>query len=181
MGGGGDICEDRSTNRRCLHAGTNDAVLEALAKLDNRPALHFREHPFYDAMRAARQAVAPNDTSFVFHSLRHTAASTMANDLQINTILIARLLGHKSLKTTEGYVHVKGAAAAAVAGPAASPSSRRQALCCYRRRSARRVRAQLGRAPQGAAASRAGDRAPGPDPPLGRRRKCVCPAARKEA
>ena len=92
----------------------NDAVLEALAKLDNRPALHFREHPFYDAMRAARQAVAPNDTSFVFHSLRHTAASTMANDLQINTILIARLLGHKSLKTTEGYVHVKGDAAADV-------------------------------------------------------------------
>ena len=92
----------------------NDAVLEALAKLDNRPALHFREHPFYDAMRAARQAVAPYDTSFVFHSLRHTAASTMANDLQINTILIARLLGHKSLKTTEGYVHVKGDAAADV-------------------------------------------------------------------
>ena len=92
----------------------NDAVLEALAKLDNRPALHFREHPFYDAMRAARQAVAPNDTSFVFHSLRHTAASTMANDLQINTILIARLLGHKSLKTTEGYVHIKGDAAADV-------------------------------------------------------------------
>lgn len=92
----------------------NEAVLEALAKLDNRPALHFREHPFYDAMRAARQAVAPNDTSFVFHSLRHTAASTMANDLQINTILIARLLGHKSLKTTEGYVHIKGDAAAHV-------------------------------------------------------------------
>jgi len=92
----------------------NEAVLEALEKLDNRPALHFREHPFYDAMRAARRAVAPNDKSFVFHSLRHTAASTMANDLQINTILIARLLGHKSLKTTEGYVHVKGDAAADV-------------------------------------------------------------------
>jgi integrase len=92
----------------------NEAVLEALAKLDNRPALHFREHPFYDAMRAARQAIAPNDETFVFHSLRHTAASTMANDLQINTILIARLLGHKSLKTTEGYVHIKGDAAADV-------------------------------------------------------------------
>ena len=92
----------------------NEAVLEALAKLDNRPALHFREHPFYNTMRRARSRVAPNDETFVFHSLRHTAASTMANDLQINTILIARLLGHKSLKTTEGYVHIKGDAAADV-------------------------------------------------------------------
>ena len=92
----------------------NEAVLEALENLSNEPSCHFEEHPFYDAMRAARQAVAPNDKSFVFHSLRHTAASTMANDLQINTILIARLLGHKSLKTTEGYVHVKGDAAADV-------------------------------------------------------------------
>ena len=92
----------------------NEAVLEALENLSNEPSCHFEEHPFYDAMRAARQAVAPNDTSFVFHSLRHTAASTMANDLQINTILIARLLGHKSLKTTEGYVHIKGDAAADV-------------------------------------------------------------------
>ena len=92
----------------------NDAVLQALEALSNDPSCHFEEHPFYDAMRAARRAVAPNDKSFVFHSLRHTAASTMANDLQINTILIARLLGHKSLKTTEGYVHIKGSSAADV-------------------------------------------------------------------
>ena len=92
----------------------NEAVLKALANLSNEPSCHYESHPFYRVMTAARQAVAPNDTSFVFHSLRHTAASTMANDLQINTILIARLLGHKSLKTTEGYVHIKGQAAADV-------------------------------------------------------------------
>jgi len=92
----------------------NVAVLEALENLSNDPSCHFENHPFYAVMDAARRAVAPNDKSFVFHSLRHTAASTMANDLQINTILIARLLGHKSLKTTEGYVHVKGDAAADV-------------------------------------------------------------------
>ena len=92
----------------------NEAVLKALENLSNEPSCHFEEHRFYNTMRRARQAVAPNDESFVFHSLRHTAASTMANDLQINTILIARLLGHKSLKTTEGYVHVKGDAAADV-------------------------------------------------------------------
>ena len=105
---------ERTKNGDDRRVPANELVLEALAKLDNRPALHFREHPFYDAMRAARQAIAPNDETFVFHSLRHTAASTMANDLQINTILIARLLGHKSLKTTEGYVHIKGDAAADV-------------------------------------------------------------------
>ena len=92
----------------------NAAVLEALENLSNDPSCHFENHPFYTVMAAARRAVAPNDKSFVFHSLRHTAASTMANDLQINTILIARLLGHKSLKTTEGYVHIKGDAAADV-------------------------------------------------------------------
>lgn len=92
----------------------NDAVLEALENLSNEPSCHFEEHRFYNTMGRARSRIAPNDKSFVFHSLRHTAASTMANDLQINTILIARLLGHKSLKTTEGYVHVKGDAAADV-------------------------------------------------------------------
>jgi len=105
---------ERTKNGDDRRVPANKAVLKALENLSNEPSCHFEDHRFYNTMRRARQAVAPNDKSFVFHSLRHTAASTMANDLQINTILIARLLGHKSLKTTEGYVHIKGDAAADV-------------------------------------------------------------------
>ena len=48
-----------------------------------------------------------NDPDFVFHATRHTAASKMANELGINTIVIAQALGHRSLQTTEKYVKAK--------------------------------------------------------------------------
>jgi len=48
-----------------------------------------------------------NDPDFVFHATRHTAASKMANELGINTIVIAQALGHTSLQTTEKYVKAK--------------------------------------------------------------------------
>ena len=37
--------------------------------------------------------------------LRHTAASYMANTLKMNTMIIAQYLGHRSLTTTQKYVH----------------------------------------------------------------------------
>lgn len=48
--------------------------------------------------------VGRNDKHFVFHVTRHTAATRMANDLAVNTVVIARYLGHASLKTTQKYV-----------------------------------------------------------------------------
>jgi integrase len=51
--------------------------------------------------------VGRNDKHFVFHVTRHTAATRMANDLAVNTVVIARYLGHASLKTTQKYVKAK--------------------------------------------------------------------------
>ena len=85
----------------------NDACLNALKALDFFPARHFERKRFYNTWRKARNKVAPGDNTFVFHTLRHTAASTMANDLEINTIIIGRMLGHRSQVTTAKYVHEK--------------------------------------------------------------------------
>ena len=42
---------------------------------------------------------------FTFHDLRHTATSFLANQ-KINTLQIARILGHKSIQTTMRYSHL---------------------------------------------------------------------------
>ena len=43
----------------------------------------------------------------LFRLPRHTAASKMANELGINTIVIAQGLGHSSLQTPQKYVKPK--------------------------------------------------------------------------
>lgn len=54
-----------------------------------------------------KREYARNDDTFVFHVTRHTAATKMANDLQVPTVTIAKVLGHASLSTTAKYVHAK--------------------------------------------------------------------------
>ena len=46
-----------------------------------------------------------DDAEAVFHAMRHTAASKMANELKMNTVVIAKALGHQSITTTEKYIH----------------------------------------------------------------------------
>lgn len=85
----------------------NSRAMKALESLDYQPSLHYSHTKFYDAWAEARHHVARRDNTFVFHVLRHTAATNMANDLGVNTLLIAQILGHRTLKTTEKYVHSK--------------------------------------------------------------------------
>lgn len=66
----------------------------------------FSHRIFYDLWDECRHRIAPRDKNFVFHVLRHTCASKLANDFQINTLVIADMLGHRSIKTTQKYVHV---------------------------------------------------------------------------
>ena len=70
----------------------------------------FRHRIFYDLWKECRYRVAKNDKYFVFHVLRHTYASTLANDLKINTLVIASMMGHRSIVTTQKYVHVNASA-----------------------------------------------------------------------
>lgn len=85
----------------------NSRALEALEALSFNPATHYNHRKFYDTWGEARRRIARGDKTFVFHVLRHTAASTMANELGVNTIIIAQLLGHRSQRTTAKYVHSK--------------------------------------------------------------------------
>ena len=44
------------------------------------------------------------DKSAVYHVCRHTAATTLVNDLAVPTVIVADILGHASLSTTQRYV-----------------------------------------------------------------------------
>lgn len=46
-----------------------------------------------------------DDPEFVMHTLRHTVGSRLA-DANVSAPLIQQMLGHKSLKTTQKYIHV---------------------------------------------------------------------------
>jgi len=85
----------------------NSSVREACVRLQASIGSHFTHRKFYDRWADARSKIAPNDKEFVFHCLRHTCASHMANDLQMNTLIIGAQLGHLSANTTKKYVHVK--------------------------------------------------------------------------
>jgi len=66
----------------------------------------FSHKVFYQLWDECRHRVARGDRNFVFHVLRHTCASKLANQFQVNTLVIADMLGHRSIKTTQKYVHV---------------------------------------------------------------------------
>lgn len=87
----------------------NTRVKRALAALDNEPMRHHRgnEHLFYRCWADMRTKVLNGDRRYVFHTLRHTAATVMANDFGANTAIIGMLLGHKSEKTTAKYIKSK--------------------------------------------------------------------------
>jgi integrase len=85
----------------------NEKARTALSVLKDEPAIGFTHRRFYNAWDLARHKIAKGDETFVFHVLRHTAATTMANDLSVNTILIAQILGHRNTSTTAKYVHAK--------------------------------------------------------------------------
>ena len=68
---------------------------------------HYTKRKFEHRWALVKREYARNDDTFVFHVTRHTAASRMANELQQPTVIVAKMLGHASLKTTQRYVHEK--------------------------------------------------------------------------
>ena len=65
----------------------------------------YTHHIYTEAWKKLKRTVAPGQKHFSTHVLRHTAASYMANTLKMNTLIIAQYLGHRSLTTTQKYVH----------------------------------------------------------------------------
>ena len=89
-------------DRDVVCAGSTFAALMAL---EFRPGKFYSHRKFYNVWDEARYRIAKNDKEFVFHILRHTAATKMANELKLPTITVAQQLGHRSLQTTAKYVH----------------------------------------------------------------------------
>ena len=82
----------------------NRKALEALQRL-GRVKDVYNHHKFYDLWHEARDRFAKGDPNFVFHICRHTCASRMANEHKVNTLIIGKILGHRSQATTAKYVH----------------------------------------------------------------------------
>ena len=65
----------------------------------------FSHRTFYRNWNKAKRDVGRGDKNFLFHVCRHTAASRLANDVQLNEFAIADILGHADTRTTRRYVH----------------------------------------------------------------------------
>lgn len=65
----------------------------------------FSHRTFYRTWNKVKRDVGKGDVNFVFHVCRHTAASRLANDVQLNEFAIADILGHADTRTTRRYVH----------------------------------------------------------------------------
>ena len=93
----------RPRNVAISHPEANTAAKFVASQL----ADHYTKKRFYHRWALCKREFGRNDPDFTFHATRHTAASVMANDLGINTIVIADVLGHSSLATTQKYVKAK--------------------------------------------------------------------------
>ena len=95
---------------------TNRA-LEVLTRRANQPTMF---HPLgVDSAeriwaRVRKQMGLANDKEFVLHALRHTFASTLAN-AGVDAFRVQKVMGHRSISTTERYVKVSTAALAGLA------------------------------------------------------------------
>lgn len=101
----------------------NERTYAALAALDFLPARHFEHTKFYRAWGRMRADLLHNDSRYVFHTLRHTAATKMANDLKVNSTVIGIMLGHRSEKTTKKYIKAKPSALIEIAAQMSATSN----------------------------------------------------------
>mgnify|MGYP002636655428 FL=1 len=85
----------------------NHRSLAAIRALDCRATKYWSHASFYTAWATMRRDLLGGDIRYVFHTLRHTAATVMANDLGANTAVIGLLLGHRSEATTRKYIKAK--------------------------------------------------------------------------
>ena len=86
-------------------AVNNPELLEAIEYLQIALQSKWSDKTFYRTWGKMRRDVFQNEEAAVFHALRHTCASNMANKLKLNSLIIAEALGHSTIATTQKYVH----------------------------------------------------------------------------
>ena len=98
---------EKTKNGTVRRVALSDEACEALKALSFEPSLHHTQSTFYKQWGKARRKIAPNDDNFVFHAIRHTVATKLATEQNINAVVLQKIMGHKSLETTSRYVHLK--------------------------------------------------------------------------
>lgn len=94
--------ERRDLNPIDLMPEARDALLE-LRDLPRRSYFAIQA-AFAEAVRLA-DLPETKDGKVGFHSLRHTGISRLANHPKIQLVWVRDFAGHRSIRTTEGYVH----------------------------------------------------------------------------
>ena len=108
------IRDRRDTNPIDLMPLAREALLELRANAVDGFFFHEATGPWHTRAitRAFEKAVKlaglpeTEDGPVTFHSLRHTGISRLANDRRIPLVWVRDFAGHRSVKTTEGYVHM---------------------------------------------------------------------------
>ena len=86
---------------------SNPAARDCAIRIVRDLASQYTKKRFEHRWNLLKREYARTDDTYVFHVTRHNAASKMANELQVPTVIVAEFLGHSSLKTTQRYVHAK--------------------------------------------------------------------------
>ena len=97
-----EVCKSKKGRKVAM---SNPVLLEAIKRLQVSLQYVWSQKTFYRRWNKMRNDLFPDDAEAVFHAMRHTAASKMANELKMNTVVIAKALGHQSITTTEKYIH----------------------------------------------------------------------------
>lgn len=79
----------------------------ALENLMGTPSSYYTHARFYRTWWEAKDELARHDENFVFHVLRHTCATRLAMEFNVESLTIGKILGHRSTQTTQKYVHVQ--------------------------------------------------------------------------
>ena len=80
----------------------NEEALTAYREF-SRLRSNYSDHAFRRLWDEARRHIAPDDREFVFHSIRRTTATRLAAK-NVSAVIIAQMLGHRSLQTTQKYM-----------------------------------------------------------------------------
>lgn len=108
----GDLLGDTVTFRETKNGSTrtvplppaSQRILEARKALPGGPFGELSNSQLGALWNDAKAACGIEDDEFVFHLLRHEAASRMT-DAGVQPLVIAAILGHESLATTKRYTH----------------------------------------------------------------------------
>lgn len=85
----------------------SEEAFDSFEELNWNAETMFIEGAHYYAWNKIRDDICNGDKAAVFHCTRHTAATVMANEMNINHLLIGAMLGHKDPSSTMKYVHTK--------------------------------------------------------------------------